>query len=71
MEVCRKHGIKVTGCSKWNGGDALKICDLCISEIESNRKIPPMENTTVKTPYNTIKTFSSMVKTVPILKGGR
>jgi hypothetical protein len=70
MEVCSKHSIKVTGCSKWNGGDTSEICDLCLSEVESNRKIPPLENTTVKTPYNTVKTRPSIVKTVPILEGG-
>ena len=70
MAVCRKHSIKVTGCSKWNGGDISEICDLCVSEVESNRKIPPLENTTVKTPYNPVKRRPSIVKTFSILKGG-
>lgn len=71
MELCRKYSIKVTGCSKWSGGYTSKICDLCVSAIESNRKIPPTENNTLKTPYNTVKTCPSTVKTVPILEGGR
>jgi len=71
MELCRKHNIEVTRCSKWNGRDTSKICDLCVSEIESHRNIPPTENTTLKTPYNTVKTCPSMVKTVPILEGGK
>jgi len=29
MEMCKKYGIKVTGCSKWNGGDTVITCDLC------------------------------------------
>ena len=29
MEMCKKYGIKVTGCSKWNGGDTVVTCDLC------------------------------------------
>ena len=63
MEVCWKHGIKITGCSKWNGGNTRRICHLCLSEYKSS----PLKNTPIRTQYNPVKTPYNMVKTVSTL----
>ena len=63
MEVCSKYGIKITGCSKWNGGNTRRICHSCLSEyISSPLKNTPVktQSTTVKTQYSTVKTASSL-----------
>jgi hypothetical protein len=70
MGLCRKYGFYLTGCSKWNGGDTLKICGICLSEPEKRGLIYPLKKTPIKKQYNTIKTRSTMVKTVPILGEG-
>ena len=70
MELCKKHGIKVTGCSKWNGGDHLEICQLCLSELGVKGILFPSNKTPVKKHYNTVKTLSNTVKTMPFLGDG-
>ena len=70
MEFCKKHIIKVTGCSKWSGGDTREICLLCLSEIETKDKLYPPQKTLVKTHYKAHKTRSNILKTVPIFGEG-
>lgn len=70
MAECKKYGIKVTGCSKWSGGDTTKICDLCISEVEPNRVIAPSKRTIVRNYCNIVKTMPAMVKTIPFFEIG-
>jgi len=67
MGLCRKYDFYLTGCSKWNGGDTSKICDLCVSESERDDLIYPLKKTPIKNHYNTVKTLSNRVKTVPTL----
>lgn len=70
MGFCKKHGFDITGCSKWNGGDTLKICGVCLSIAEGEGLIYPLKKTPIKKQYNTVKTQSNRVKTVPILGEG-
>ncbi len=60
MDRCWKYDIKVTGCSKWSGGNTRKICHSCLSEYKSY----PSENTPIKTQPTLIKTKYRMVKTL-------
>ena len=41
---CKKDGIRVTGCSKWMGGDPQEICPQCVEKgsfDELDEKIHP------------------------------
>jgi len=70
MTFCRKHNIKVTGCSRWSGGDTPQICAFCVVEISSKGKLYPLKKTLVKPYYKAHKTLPNIVKTVPTFGEG-
>ena len=68
---CLKHEVNVTGCSRQHSLFDPQICALCLAESKAKGKMATPENTMAKTSYDPIKTQYDMLKTVPILKGGR